>query len=68
MRDHFVVTRRYLVYVILNETIVDLGCLSARLRNVVFKERNLVIMTKVFQQVLKLLFIDVLLLGRRSLS
>ena len=51
------------IFPVLPEAVVDLGCLAARLGQVVLQEGDLIVMTETFQEILKTLIIDVMLLG-----
>jgi len=63
MRDNFIIGRRDTVHIVLYQPIIDLCSLSARFGDVVLQERDLIVVTKTFEQVFEILFVDVLLLG-----
>jgi hypothetical protein len=53
------------VHIVLHKSIIYLGGLSAGLGYVILQEGYLIVVAEVFQQVLEVLFVNVLLLSRR---
>jgi len=62
MGDNSIICLRNGINIVLNEAVVDLCRLSARLGDVILQKRDLIIMTEVLQEILKALLVNVLLL------
>lgn len=63
MLNYSIISLRDAIHIILDQPVVDLGCLSARLRYIIFQKGDLIVVTEVFQQIFEALFVDVLLLS-----
>jgi hypothetical protein len=63
LHDLLVLSWDSVIFSVLSEAIVNFSCLTARLGNIVLKERDLIVVAKAFQEILEVLIIDVMLLG-----